>query len=209
MLPLLASLLLGAPTAYAVDPAQTELVVLTTPAGLFAGASHPHVLVARQVQGEVTFDPEAVEATRLWVHFPADALENDDPAWRARFKLAGTLPPEARREVAAALRSEGQLDVKRYPQVSFRSREVRRRGASQLEVSGTLTVRGVGAQITLPVHLAVEDGVLRGEGTVGITHAMFGFQPYVAALGTVRNAEEMTLRLRLVARAAGADSGAP
>ena len=209
MLPLLTCLLLAAPTTYPLDPAATELVALTSPAGLFAGASHPHVLVARQVQGEVTFDPEAPEATRVWVRFPADALENDDPALRARFGLGGPLPAETRREVATNLRSAGQLDVKRYPEVSYRSRSARRLADGALELSGTLTVRGVAAAVTLPVHLGLEAGVLRGEGTVGITHAMFGFQPYTAALGTIRNAEAMTLRLTLVARAPAPDAGGP
>jgi len=209
MLLLLAGLLLGQATSYAVDASQTELVVLTTPAGLFAGASHPHVIVARQVRGVVTFDPAAVEATRIAVTFPADALENDDPALRARFGLTSTLSPEARQEVAANLRSPGQLDVKKWPEVTFRSLAARRLDAGHLELSGTLTVRGVAARLTLPVSLALEHGVLSGEGTVGVTHALFGFQPYAAALGTIRNAEAMTLRLKLVARASPEDAGPP
>lgn len=206
MLSLLSALVLAAPTVYALDDAATELVALTSPAGLFAGASHPHVVVARQVEGELRYDPDAVEATRLWIRFPTAALENDDPALRARYGLPGALSPGARREVAANLRSPGQLDAARFPEVSFRSRTVRRLDGARLEVSGTLTVRGVAAEVTLPVRLAVEGGVARGEGRVGLTHAMFGFEPYTAALGTIRNAGLITLQVTLVARAA-ADAG--
>lgn len=207
MLSLAAALLLAQAIHYPIDAAQTELIALTTPTGLFAGASHPHVIVARRVQGEVVYDPAAPEASSVALRFPADSLENDDPAQRKRFGFATELSPADRQAVAANLRAEDQLDVKRYPTASFASRRVRRLDAERLEVSGTLTLRGVPVELTLPVRVTVKDGVLRGEGRVGVTHAMFGFKPFTAALGTVRNAEEIELELVLVGRAAQPDSG--
>lgn len=207
MLSLVAALLLAQAVHYPLDAAQTELIALTAPAGLFAGASHPHVIVARRVQGEVVYDPAAPEASSVTLQFPADALENDDPAQRKRLGFTTTPSPEDRKTIAANLRAADQLDVKKYPTASFASKRVRRLDAERLEVSGTLTVRGVPVDLTLPVKVTVKAGVLRGEGSVGVTHAMFGFKPFTAALGTVRNAEEIKLELVLVGRAAQADSG--
>jgi polyisoprenoid-binding protein YceI len=201
MLPLLVALALTLPTTYVVDGSQTELLALTAPAGLFAGASHPHVLQARQVTGVVVFDATRPEATLVEVKFPADALENDDPALRARVGFTSTLSPQDRATVAANLRAKGQLDVATYPVMSFQTTGARSLGPGRLELSGTLTVRGVAVALKLPVRVEVADGVLRGYGTVGLTHAMFGFAPYVTGLGTIRNAEEVALRVTLVARA--------
>jgi len=189
------------PVRFAIDPAETELVALTRPAGLLRSASHPHAIAARGVAGEVRWDAERPERSSVEVRFPAGELENDDPALRRKYGLSGTLDEADRRKVAEALRGPDQLDVARHPLISFVSRSVTRLEADRLEVRGLLTLRGVGAEVALPVQLVVKDGVLRGEGTLPITHAMFGFQPISAALGTIRNAEEIVLRLTLVGRA--------
>ncbi len=195
------TLAVAAPVTYPLDPAATELVALTRPAGLLRGAAHPHLVVARKVEGEVVYDAEAPEASRVRVRFPSDSLEVDDPDLRRRYGLPGTLDEGDRRKVAAAMRAEDQLDTARYPIIAFESRSVRKLGDERFEVAGRLGIRGVDAEISLPVHVRVKDGVLRGEGTVTVTHAMFHFEPFSTALGTIRNAEEILLRVTLVGRA--------
>jgi polyisoprenoid-binding protein YceI len=191
---------------YLVDAEATELVAITRPAGLLRGVSHPHAVIARRASGEILYDADAPERSAVEVRAPAGALENDDPDLRRKQGLEGTLDAGDRRKVAEALRSPGQLDVGRHPVIAFASRSVRRLDGDRLEVRGLLTIRGVGAEIALPVRVAVEDGVLRCQGTVEITHAMFGMRPYAAALGTIRNAEEIVLRVALVARAEPGES---
>ncbi len=191
----------AAPVTYSLDPAATELVALTRPAGLLRGAAHPHLIAARKVEGEVVYDAEAPEASTVRVRFPSDSLEVDDPGLRRKYGLPGTLDEGDRRKVAAAMRAEDQLDAARYPTISFESRSVRKLGDERFEVAGQLGVRGVDAEIALPVHVTVREGVLRGEGTITVTHAMFHFQPFSTALGTIRNAEEILLRVTLVGRA--------
>ena len=207
MLLLVPALVLSQATHYAIVPEETELLALTSPAGLFAGASHPHVITAPKVRGEVIYDANAPETSSVSLEFQAKDLGNDDPALRRRFHMTSMLSIEDRKKVAADMVGADQLDVKKYPTVSFTSRHVRRLDAEHLEVSGAMTLRGVAAELTLPVKVTVHDGVLRGEGTVGITHAMFGFRPFSTALGTIRNAEPITLELRIVARAMAPDGG--
>lgn len=199
---------LAAPVTYVLDPAATELVALTRPAGLLRGAAHPHVIAARKVEGEIVYDADAPEASSVRVRFPAEALEVDDPGLRRKYGIPGTLDAGDRRKVAEAMRGEDQLDPARYPGMSFESRSVRGLGGERFEVSGRLGLRGIDAQITLPVRVTLKDGVLRGEGTVTITHAMFQFEPYSTALGTIRNAEEILLRVTLVGRARAEPPGA-
>ncbi len=195
------ALAMAAPVTYPLDPEATELVALTRPAGLLRGAAHPHVIVAREVEGEVVYDAEAPEASSVRVRFPAEALRVDEPDLRRRYGLPGTLDEDDRRKVAAAMRAEDQLDTGRYPTIAFASRSVRRLGDERFEVTGRLAIRGVDAPITLPVRVTVKDGVLRGEGTTTVTHSMFQFEPFSTALGTIRNAEEILLRVTLVGRA--------
>jgi polyisoprenoid-binding protein YceI len=206
---LLTALALSQLGHYALDPAETELLALTAPAGLLAGASHPHVVAARQVQGEVVFDPADATSLRVSVVVPAAALENDEPALRKRLGFPSMLSEADRKTVAANLRAKSQLDTSGHPTITFVSRAARRLDPEHLELTGTLTLRGVAVELTLPVTATARDGVFRGEGTVNITHAMFGFEPYSAALGTIKNAEGITLRLRLVARIRPEDAETP
>lgn len=204
---LIPALVLSQATRYTIDPRETELIALTKPAGLFSGASHSHVLLARSVTGAISYDPAAPAASSFTVSFPTDALENDDPLLRQRFNLTGTLSAEDRKTIGANLRAADQLDVKRFPTTSFTSSKVSKLDAGHLEISGTMTLRGVAVALTLPVAVSIKDGVLNGRGTVGITHAMFGFKPISVALGTIRNAEEITLDLKVTARAPSPDGG--
>jgi polyisoprenoid-binding protein YceI len=189
----------AAPVTYALDPAETELLALTRPAGALSGLSHPHVVRARAPEGEVVYAPGAPQASSVRVGFRVD-----DPALRRREGLPGALGEDDRRKIAEQMRSGEQLDARRHPAISFASTSVRGLEAGLLEVVGLLTIRGVAAEVVLPVAVALEGGVLRGEGKLRITHAQFGMKPISIALGTIRNAEEIELRLRLVGRAAQA-----
>ncbi len=201
---LVPGLALAAPVAYRLDPAETELVAITHPVGLFSGAAHPHAVLARGAEGRIVHDPSDPAASRVEVEVRTDALEVDDPALRRRYGLAGTLSDADRRKVAASMRARDQLDVAGFPNISFSSTAVRPLGEGRLEVSGPLTIRGRSAEIRVPVRVSVEGGVLRGEGTVHVTHAMFGIRPFSTAFGTVRNADGIDLHLTLVGRAEGA-----
>ena len=49
------------------------------------------------------------------------------------------------------LRSEDFFDVAKFPKITFRSTRIAPAGKDRYEVSGTLTMRGVSKEITLPV----------------------------------------------------------
>jgi len=199
---LLPALARAAPARYALDPDETELLALTRPAGMLKGLSHRHVIRAGAPSGEIVWDAEAPEGSSVAVRFAVEGLEVDDPALRRRLGLDGTLDEGDRKKIAAEMRSREQLDAGRHPGIAFTSTSVRRLEGNRLEVRGKLAIRGVESEVSLPVKVEVIEGALGGEGALEITHAQFGFEPISAALGTIRNAEEIELRLRLVGRAA-------
>jgi len=79
-----------------------------------------------------------------------------------------------------ALRSKEFFNVAQYPTLGFKSRQVAKKGADTLLVSGDLTIRGVTKPITIPVKLLgvnrVGDmGLLAGfESTFVINREDFG-----------------------------------
>jgi len=204
LLALLPAAALAAPVTYELDPAKTELLAFTQPSGLFKGASHSHLLEARQVTGKLVYDAEKVGASSVTVSFPVDALVNDDPAMRKREAMTSMLNEADRKSVAASLRGESQLNQKHWPQISFDSTAVTSLGEGKLEVTGRFGVRGAKKELKLPVTFSVKDGVFTGEGSVTFTHRDIGMAPFVAVLGTVRNAEEIRLKVKLVGKAKAA-----
>jgi polyisoprenoid-binding protein YceI len=191
---------LAAPVTYDLDPKATELLGFLTPEG-FKSAAHPHVVQAQQLKGTIVYDDEHVEGSSVRVAFPTDWLVNDDPVLRKREGLE-PMKDSARAGVSENMRSEDQLNPKKFPTIDFESSAVRKLDGGKLEVKGLLGIRGVRKEITLPVTVSVKDGVLRGEGALSIKHSDFNFLPYSAALGLIRNADEIKLRLLLVGKAA-------
>lgn len=198
---------LSAKATYTLDPQRTELLAFLQPVGLKT-AAHPHVIQAQQVKGTVVYDDQAPEASTVHVAFPADALVNDEPKLREREHME-PMKDSARAAVGNNLRGEDQLDPKRFPTIEFDSTAVKRLDGSRLEVKGALSIRGVRKEIVLPVSVAVKDGVLRGDGTVVIKHSDFNFLPYSAALGLIKNADEILLKVQLWGTAAPPAPGSP
>jgi polyisoprenoid-binding protein YceI len=188
----------AAPVTYALDPEKCELLAFTSPTGLFEGASHSHVVRAQKVSGKIIYDADAVSSSWVTVSFPVEAMVIDEPALRTREGMT-TMPTERDREdVARTIRSPKQLDVGRFPSISFDSTRVVKLDDGKLEVTGRLGIHGVRKTITLPIDFKFTADGFRGEGTYTFTHKDFGIATYSALMGTVRNAEPIRLKILLV-----------
>jgi polyisoprenoid-binding protein YceI len=67
-------------------------------------------------------------------------------------------------------------------------------------VTGTLTIRGVANQYTFPAQVGRIGEDLRGRARLAFKQSSFGYRPYRAALGAIRNKDEVILHIDLVAR---------
>lgn len=199
-LALLAAPALAAPVDYRIDVTESALHARTYKAGVASGFAHDHVIVARVAEGEVTFDPADPGSFTLDVRVDARALDPDPPAVRRAYRLDGEIDDDDRAEIAKSMRSPDQLAVDRYPEIRFRSTRVRATAPGRYTVDGQLTLRGRTREVSLPVEVEADATRFTGRGRLRITHAMFGFTPYSALLGAVKNQEQIDLVLRVVAR---------
>jgi polyisoprenoid-binding protein YceI len=71
------------------------------------------------------------------------------------------------------------------------------------KLSGKLTIRGVSKDITFPARYSADAAGFRVEGSVELKHTDFGFQPYSAMMGAIRNGDRLTLKVDLRAKPAG------
>ena len=72
-------------------------------------------------------------------------------------------------------------------------------GDGRLRVTGALLLRGVTREVTFPATVALEAGRLRGQATLSFLQSSFGYRPYSALLGAIRNKDEVTLHVDLAA----------
>jgi len=181
-----------------VDPGRSQLVVHTFKDGPAAWLGHDHVVQAAELTGTVEHDPASPEATVVVVEVPTASLRADDPALRRRLGLTGEVSASDRAEIEKAMRSADQLDVARFPTIRFASSRVTRQADGRLAVTGTLTIRGVNREVTFPAEVTAEAaGALHGQATLTLRQSSFGYQPYRAALGAIRNKDEVTLHVDL------------
>jgi polyisoprenoid-binding protein YceI len=82
------------------------------------------------------------------------------------------------------------LDAARYPEVTFKSDWLEFTD-ERLEVSGTLTIHGVGQALT--AALVLTDG--RATASVPVCQTDFGIKPYSLMFGQLRVADEVVVEL--------------
>jgi polyisoprenoid-binding protein YceI len=84
-------------------------------------------------QGTINLDPANLEHSSVDFQIKADSIDTN-------------LPDRDKH-----LRSEDFFFVEKYPQITFKSKSVKKTGKDTYDVAGTLTLRGVSKDVTLPV----------------------------------------------------------
>jgi len=184
---------------FRVDPERTRLAVRLHREGVASGLAHDHVVEATEVTGRVEYDVDRPEASSIVVEARTASLRVDEPAARRRLGVEGDLSDSQRADVDKAMRAPDQLDVARHPTIRFASTRVVREGDGRLRVTGQLTLRGVTREVSFPATVALESGALRGRATLTFLQSRFGYRPYSALLGAIRNKDEVTLHVDLAA----------
>lgn len=206
----------GEATPFEIDREASVVAVVTHRAGFAARLAHNHLVVATGYDATLDVAASRPPEASFHLRIPVAGLVVDAPEHRARWaqRLAelgvedelGSPGEDDRSEIAAAMRSEDQLDQERFPWIEVRLVDVREGGRL---LGGTafpwtavveLTVRDRVVRSELPLRFSLEGDLLDVEATGTFTFQELGIEPYSAALGAVRNANEFDLYLNLKAR---------
>lgn len=155
------------PVTYTLDPGHTEVIArwkhfgFSTPAALFC-----------QVNGTLVYDATRPEQSRVEVTIPVAGLRT-------------TVPRQDEH-----LRSEEFFDAAKFPDIHFQSTKVERGAtASNLRVTGNLTVHGVSKPVTLAVTVnqvglhAMHNAQAAGfDATAHVNRSEFGMGAHVPAV---------------------------
>ena len=164
----------------AIDTERSFLTVHVGKAGLLSAAAHEHWVNAPIAGGTIDGD-----RARPAVWFTVDAR-------KLSVRPEKGVSDKDRAEVQSNMQSK-VLESSMYPDIVFRSTEVRRAGALVWGVSGDLTLHGV----TKPVSVDVTRQNDAYVGTVRIKQTGFGIQPIKIGGGVVRVKDELEISSRV------------
>ncbi len=182
------------PVSYALDTRDSllYLTVFKDDATLAAGLSHDHAIRAAAWSGRVRLDPADLSGCEIDVSLPVAALVVDEPWMRRVAGLEGELPEGVRDSVRKNMLREEQLHAAAHPTLSFSATR-----CTPTRIEGDLTIRGVTRRIAMPARLTATPGALSLTGEVFILATDFGFEPFSAMMGALKNQDRMRLSVTL------------
>jgi polyisoprenoid-binding protein YceI len=186
-------------TTYTIDPARSEFVVQLFKAGVGSALAHDHVVQATVFTGQIEIDLAAPTSGAITVDVQTAALKVDEPHIRQKYGLASQLSEKDRQQIQETMQSASQLDVAHYPVMKFSSTKIEAQSAGTYLVTGNLTIRGKTQIVNFPAQVEQQDKALHIKGDFRFTQSSFGYQPYSAFFGAVRNQDEVVLYFDAVA----------
>ena len=182
---------------YSVNNDDTLLYikVYKDPSTVAAGLSHDHAVRAASVSGAVSWDAADPTACSINITIPVSSLTPDEAWLRKAAGLEGELDDGARKDVKKNLLREDQLNASAHPQITFQST-----ACTASSIAGNLTIRGKSQPVTMDATITDHEGGVKITGSIAITATQFGFEPYSALLGQLKNRDNMDLQIKLVAK---------
>src|SRR5262245_502383 len=163
---------------FKIDPSRSSLVVQIFRDGVAAKLAHDHVVQATTFSGRVTYDPSAPALSSVAAEVHTPTLKVDEAETRRKFGLEGQLSATDVAEVEKSMKAESQLDVARFPAITFTSTTITPEAPDRYVVAGQLTIRGVTRAVQFPANVVMEGTVFRATATLTFTQSAFGYKPY-------------------------------
>ncbi len=183
---------------YILDPARSEFVVYLSSTGVARAFADDHVIRATDYYGGAHIDLMNPEASSLWVEVEANSLVADERAVRQKYGLSHPVGEDVRAKIQAAIDSSEQMDVKRYPTITFKSTSIAVEQDASWCVTGDLTIHGITRPVSFVATMNQDKANLLGYAALRFKQSDFGITPYSAAWGAVRNVDEVVLYLEIL-----------
>jgi hypothetical protein len=185
---------------YDVVAAKSELRVLAYRGGPLARLGHNHVLVSRNLQGEVQV-PSDGTGVRFEVSFPVNALALDEPAARAAEGAEFESRPTPADVDGTRQNLEGPqvLDAARHPRVTIRGLGASG-GPDDWRVRAVVEVRGAAYDVEVPARVQRDGEQLVARGEFPLRQSAVGLTPFSVAMGALQVRDELLIRYVLTAK---------
>jgi polyisoprenoid-binding protein YceI len=162
--------------------------------------AHDHVIRAGDWLGELSWDAADPASCSVSVTVQVAGLAVDEDDMRQKVGYGDKLSSGDRDDIRESMLSEGQLNGDSYDTIRFTGADCALAGTT-LTVSGEMTLRGRAKRVELPLSVTLTDDRFSATAQLTLRTTDYGFEPYEAFGGAVRNEEAMTLSMELSAKA--------
>ncbi len=184
---ILSPALCAAVADYRIEPVEgARLALEVHKTGLMRGKKH--LFVYRRYHGELHYDPERPETSRVRLVIEAASAECKD-TW---------VKPKQLKDIQEYALNKA-MQVRRFPELIFESERIEALGDGKYRVSGSLRVRGIAKPVTVDVEMRPEGKNLRFTGNAVVDMKAYGIKPPKAALGMVGTKAAMDFSFELIA----------
>lgn len=181
----------GGPVKYTLaDGAGIYVQVFKDPDTLASSLSHDHVMQATGWTGAMTWDPASPATCQVDITLPVAKLAIDPAALRKAVGYTSELDDDQRGEIREHMLGESQLNGQAHPNISFKASKCEQAGDT-VKVTGGLTVRGKTKTVTVPMKFSADGKTLSAKGSFTASATDFGFEPFSALFGQLKNKNEM------------------
>jgi polyisoprenoid-binding protein YceI len=164
---------------FRLDAAQSKFIAHAQRGGLLWFKGHDHLVAAREFSGEVRLTPGTITPASLQLTVQTDSMVETSDAFT-----------EAQKQIINGELREIVLEPAKYPEIVFRSTEVKGKVTSSsqydVKITGDLTLRGVTRRIVIPAKVTVSGNELRAVGEFSIDRSNFNVKATSAFHGMVR-----------------------
>ncbi len=168
--------------------------VFKDPDTLGAGLSHDHVVMATGWGGTVTWDADNPGACKVEMKLPVRGLIIDEAGMRKKVGYSSMLSEDQRVDVKKAMLGSDQLSGDKHSHITFSSTGCEASG-SGVTVSGNMTIRGQSSPVKAQMKITADGSSFAASGGFKTSHTQFGFDPFTAMLGQLKNKNEMNFTL--------------
>lgn len=179
-----------AAVTYKLDAPASWLYVLVRYDRNATMAGHDHVVKAVDFDGKVTWNPADPSACAIDISFPVSALQVDPGNARQHVGVEGETAEGDKRKIKANLEGRHQLEADSHPNITYKSTSCAANG-DRVDVTGSLNIHGVAKTVKVPMTIAADATSFKANGKFTLKHSDFGFEPFTALLGMLRNAPEL------------------
>ncbi len=215
---------LAEPVSYTVDTEHSVFAVVTHKAGIAARMAHNHLIVPKTYSCEISSATGTLNDLSFLLQFPVTELAPDiaeaQKQWYPAIKAAGILDTpfselskSDRTSIREHMLDKGQLDAEQYPEIKAELVSIQSissvpsikptAGEKTFAHAATIrfTVHGKTVERAVRANVDIENGELNVEAVGRFRFSEFGFEPYSAFFGAVRNQDEFDLYVRIQAQA--------
>lgn len=177
---------------FIIDGRSSRFTVRVFASGILAAMGHNPTIGVRDLQGEMSFDPEHLKAGAFRLAIKASSLGVQDD-----------ISDKDRREIERLMNQE-VLETTNFPEILF---EVSGITVTKLgdalysgSLSGTLTLHGVARSETIVARVALLGSMLRASGEFSLSQSSYDIKPISVAGGALKVKDEVKCQFEIVAR---------